>query len=151
MKIQIGSIDDPKVQALLSAHLESMHAYSPPESIHALSTEELQDPSITLWCAWDDGDLMGCGVLKALEEGHGEIKSMRTAEAYLRKGVAEAILEHIIQEARTRGYRRLSLETGSDEAFVPAQRLYQKHGFDFCEPFGSYVLDPYSVFMTREF
>ncbi len=133
----------------MSTHLQSMHTFSPPESNHALAMSELADSSVTLWCAWNGGDLLGCGALKALDETHGEIKSMRTADAHRRKGVAQVLLSRIIQEARSRGYSRLSLETGSNEAFLPAQKLYRKYGFEYCEPFGSYVADPYSVFMSK--
>lgn len=149
MDIRPGSIADRAVEALLTAHRQSMSAYSPPESIHALTTSELADPSISLWCAWEGDALLGCAALKALDGTHGEIKSMRTADAHRRRGVANALLVRVMDEARARGYVRLSLETGSDEAFAPAQRLYQKHGFEFCGPFGSYVDDPYSVFMTK--
>lgn len=126
-----------------------MHAFSPPESIHALTTDELAHASITLWCAWEGEHLLGCAALKHLDATQGEIKSMRTTKAHRRQGVAEALLVHLIKEAMDRGYERLSLETGSHEAFLPAQRLYQKHGFEFCAPFGEYKRDPYSVFMSR--
>jgi len=149
MEIRPGSIEDPAVQSLLGAHRRRMHDYSPPESIHALTDSELCDPSVTLWCAWEGDELLGCGALKALDERHGEIKAMRTADAHLRRGVAAALLTRIIDEAIARGYSRLSLETGSHEAFAPAQRLYAKFGFEYCGPFAPYGEDPYSVFMTR--
>lgn len=149
MEIRPSSIVDPAVDALLSAHRARMHAYSPPESIHALTSTELADPSISLWCAWQAGELLGCGALKALDATHGEIKSMRTADAHLRRGVAAALLMRLIDEAKARGYARLSLETGSNAAFEPAQRLYAKFGFTVCGPFPPYAEDPYSVFMTR--
>ena len=100
--------------------------------------------------AWESGELLGCGALKELNPQHGEIKSMRTAATHLRKGVAKNLLSHIIEEAKHRGYNRLSLETGSMEAFEPAHRLYANFGFTLCEPFADYVEDPYSVFMTRD-
>jgi putative acetyltransferase len=104
---------------------------------------------VTFWTAWENGELLGCGALKQLDAGHGEIKSMRTVAAHLRKGVARAMLDYIISEAERRGYRRLSLETGSMEAFEPARQLYARAGFVFCAPFGDYIEDPHSVFMTR--
>ena len=126
-----------------------MHATSPPESVHALDIAELQSDAVTFWTAWDDDELLGCGALKELDPGHGEIKSMRTVEAHLRKGVAAAILRHIVAVARERGYARLSLETGSGGPFDAALRFYEQHGFDYCEPFADYTLDPFSRFMTR--
>ena len=112
-------------------------------------SNELRAASVTVWTAWNGEKLMGCGALQELDRTHGEIKSMHTAQEYLGKGVASRILRHIIDVARHRGYERLSLETGSAAEFAAAHALYQKHGFDFCEPFGGYRLDPYSCFMTR--
>jgi putative acetyltransferase len=125
-----------------------MFLHSPPESVHALDLEALRRPEITFWTAWQAGELLGCGALKALDAAHGEIKSMRTAKRHLRKGVAAALMRHILREARERGYRRLSLETGSPDAFLPARAMYERFGFEECGPFGDYVEDPYSVFMT---
>jgi putative acetyltransferase len=136
--------------ALLRAHLASARKHSPPESVHALDLEALRAPEITFWTLWDGSDLLGCGALKELDHLHGEIKSMHTAKAYRRRGVAARILTHIIDEARSRGYRRLSLETGSPEAFAPARALYARFGFVICGPFANYREDPYSVFMTRD-
>ena len=149
MIIRIDDLTRPEVHALLNEHLASMHELSPPESVHALDIESLREPDITFWCAWDGEDLLGCGALKELSRRHGEVKSMRTVRAHLRKGVARAILIRIIEEAKRRSYERLSLETGSMAAFQPAQRLYAGFGFTFCAPFGDYVEDPNSVFMTR--
>ncbi len=150
MKIERDDLTRPAVHALLSEHLENMHQLSPPESVHALDLEELRAPDITFWTAWDGEELLGCGALKELTPEHGEVKSMRTAASHLRKGVARAILGHIIREARGRSYERLSLETGSMAAFLPAQRLYSSFGFTYCGPFADYARDPNSVFMTRE-
>jgi putative acetyltransferase len=150
MKIVIDDLNGPEIQVLLQEHLESMKLYSPPESIHALDFEALRKPEITFWTAWENGDLLGCGALKELDAQHGEIKSMRTAARHRRRGVAKAVLMHILEEARQRGYKRLSLETGSNEAFAPARNLYAAMGFTYCEPFADYRLDPYSVFMTRD-
>lgn len=149
MDIRIDSLNRPEVGDLLQGHLENMSLHSPPESIHALDREAFRSPDLTLWSAWEDDELLGCAALKELDAGHGEIKSMRTAEKHLRRGVAAGLLEHIIGEARRRGYRRLSLETGSMAAFAPARALYRRFGFDYCGPFAGYVEDPYSVFMTK--
>lgn len=136
---------------MLQAHLDEMHLHSPPESVHALDLDALRRPEITFWTAWDEvGELLGCVALKRLDEAHGEVKSMRTAAAHVRKGVATRLMRHLLQEARQRGYRRLSLETGSPEAFDPARTLYRHFGFVECGPFADYVEDPYSVFMTIE-
>jgi putative acetyltransferase len=148
--IRVDDLSGPEIAGLLREHLHSMTLYSPPESIHALDLEALRRPEITFWSVWQDSELMGCGAIKELDAGHGEIKSMRTASAHLRKGVAARLMRHILEEARRRAYRRLSLETGSAEAFSPARSLYAGFGFQFCGPFADYVEDPYSVFMTRE-
>lgn len=150
MEIRLDDLSSPKVHQLLAEHLNNMHEYSPPESVHALDLDALRKPDITFWTAWDGDDLLGCGAIKQLDPTHGEIKSMRTAEAHLRKGVAAAILRHILDEAGNRGYSRVSLETGSGDVFLPAQRLYEKSGFEVCGPFADYVLDSFSVFMTKQ-
>lgn len=150
MNIQDGGLDDPQVIALLRLHLAGMHAHSPPESVHALDLSGLRRSDMTFWTAWDGDELLGCGALKQLDAGHGEIKSMRTDPAHLGKGVGARILERIMAAARARGYRRLSLETGSGEAFDAAHALYRKFGFSECGSFGDYPNDdPFSRFMTR--
>jgi len=140
----------PDVTALLEEHLRNMYELSPPESVHALDVNKLKTPDITFWSVREGGVLMGCGALKELDAKHAEIKSMRTPAAARRRGAGRAMLEHILREARRRGYRRLSLETGSQDAFEPARRLYRSAGFTVCGPFGDYLLDPNSVFMTLE-
>ncbi len=150
MDIRIDDLRGPEIAGLLAEHLRGMHAHSPPGSVHALDLDALRQPHITFWSAWQGGDLLGCGALKALDAEHGEIKSMRTATAHVRKGVAAALLRTILDEAGRRGYRRLSLETGSGPAFEPAHALYAGFGFDRCGPFDGYTDDPFSVFMTRE-
>lgn len=146
-------VDDPRrseIADLLREHLQDMAVHSPPGSIHALDPEALCAPEITFWAAYDGGELLGCGALLELDRRHGEIKSMRTARAHLRKGVASSILGHILDEAQRRSYTRLSLETGSMEAFAPARALYSSFGFTFCDPFGDYAPDRTSVFMTLD-
>lgn len=149
MQIRAGQLDRPEVIALLREHLQGMAELSPPESIHALDIDGLKRPQISFWSAWDGDDMLGCGALKQLDAGHGEIKSMRTAQAHRRRGVAAAMLEHLLEEAARREYRRLSLETGSIDGFEPARRLYTRYGFDYCGPFADYRDDPNSVFMSK--
>jgi putative acetyltransferase len=147
--IKLDDLSGPEIAVFLEAHLQDMKATSPPESKHALDLEGLRQPEVTFWTVWEQGTLIGCGAIKALDADHGEIKSMRTAPTYRGRGVASRLLQHILQEARQRGYGRLSLETGSMVFFEPARRLYAKHGFEECPPFGDYWGDPNSVFMTR--
>jgi len=148
-RIRRDDLSGAPVRALLAEHLRSMHALSPPGSVHALDLDKLRRPDVTFWTIWDDGQLLGCGALRELDATHGEIKSMRTAQAQRRRGVARVMLAHIVAQARARAYARLSLETGSMPAFEPAQQLYRQFGFSHCAPFGEYVEDPNSVFMTR--
>lgn len=150
VNIKIDDLTGPEVAELLGEHLQSMALNSPPESVHALDLEGLKKPEVTFWSVWEQDELLGCGAIKELDNQHGELKSMRTSSLHLRKGVARRLLEHIIEEAKRRGYRRLSLETGSMEAFEPAKRLYASFGFQYCEPFSDYIEDPHSVFMTKE-
>jgi putative acetyltransferase len=150
MLVRIDDLQGPEIAKLLEEHLQGMRAISPPCSVHALDIEALRQPEITFWSAWDGGQLLGCGAMKELNASHAEVKSMRTATQHLRKGVAANLLQTIINAAQTRGYRRLSLETGSTEDFKPAHRLYESFGFKVCGPFGGYVLDPFSLFMTKE-
>ena len=149
MQIRAGQLDHPEVIALLREHLQGMAQLSPPESVHALDLDGLRRPEISFWSAWQGDELLGCGALKQLDAEHGEIKSMRTAARHLRKGVAAAMLEHLVGEAGRRAYRRLSLETGSMAGFAAARSLYARHGFGSCGPFADYVDDPNSVFMTK--
>ena len=150
MKIIVDDVTHPDVLALLDEHLRDMYASSPPESVHALDPDELRAADVTFWTAWDGPVLLGCGALKELDTTHGEIKTMRTSKNQLRRGVAAVILAHIVNIARERGYERLSLETGSGGPFEAALRFYESQGFEYCEPFADYVLDPFSRFMTRE-
>ena len=150
MEIRSDDLAGPEIRELLAEHLRSMHELSPPESVHALDLAALRGSDITFWTAWSNGELLGCGALKELSPAHGEIKSMRTRSARRRQGVARAMVQHIIAEARARSYARLSLETGSMEAFEPARRLYEAFGFAYCPPFADYIEDPNSSFMTLE-
>ena len=138
----------PEVAALLSVHLSHSARHSPPGSMHALGVEALRSPGIAFWTARSGPVVLGCGALKELDSSHGEIKSMHTAEASRGRGVGARILAHIVDEARQRQYRRLSLETGSMAEFAPARALYARFGFRDCEPFAGYRDDPNSTFMT---
>jgi putative acetyltransferase len=148
MRIEVDELTHPQVLALLNEHLSNMFELSPPEQVFALDVKRLRSPDITFWTAWDGDALLGCGALKELSSTHGEVKSMRTPNALRRRGAGRAVLAHIVQVARQRGYRTLSLETGSHPAFLPAQKLYQTFGFEYCGPFGSYRENANSVFMS---
>jgi putative acetyltransferase len=150
IEFRVDDLSGAATRALIAEHLKAMHSYSPPESVHALDVEHLRKPGITFWTAWIDGEIACMGALKRLDAARGEIKSMRAAEKWLGRGVGRAMLEHIIAEARAMGLKSLWLETGTPDPFWPARRLYERAGFRYCEPFGDYVLDPLSVFMTRE-
>ncbi|MCQ3828234.1 GNAT family N-acetyltransferase [Microbulbifer elongatus] len=150
MKIAIDDLSGPTIAAFLQEHIDDMRATSPPESVHALDLAGLRQPDITFWTLWEGGELLGCGALKELASDHGEIKSMRTGAAARGKGVGSAMLTHIIDESRARGYTRLSLETGSMAFFHPAHRLYRRHGFTECPPFAAYTNDPNSVYMRLD-
>jgi putative acetyltransferase len=149
MLIKIDDLRGPEIAALLQEHLADMRAWSPPESVHALDLDKLRSPYITFWTVWDGNTLLGCGALKAQDATQGEIKSMRTAAAHRGKGVAAAMLAHIVQAAEQRGYTRLNLETGTQAQFEPARALYSGFGFTECAAFADYQPDTYSVFMTR--
>ncbi len=149
MQIEIDDPERADVLALLEEHLRHMRELSPPESVHALDPKRLKTPDITFWTVRDaEGLLLGTGALREIDATHGEVKSMRTPDAQRRRGAGRAMLAHIVGEARRRGYERLSLETGSQDGFAPARRLYASAGFAFCGPFGDYGDDPHSAFMT---
>lgn len=150
MKIILDDLKGPEIAALLQEHLDDMRATSPPESVHALDLDGLRQPNIRFWTLWDGNNLAGCGALKWLDAEHAEIKSMRTAAPYKQQGIASKILQHLINDAKSAGVKRLSLETGSMDFFNPARLLYSKFGFEICGPFADYRLDPNSVFMTKK-
>jgi putative acetyltransferase len=150
VNIQRDDLSGREIQALIAQHLRGMHEITPAESVHALDLDALRRPEITFWSVWQGGELLGCGALKELDPAHGEIKSMRTVAKHRRKRVAARLLHHIVEEARLRFYRRLSLETGAPEAFIPARSLYSRFGFVQCGPFADYGPDPNSIFMTLE-
>jgi putative acetyltransferase len=149
MIIKIDDLRGSEIAALLEEHLQNMYLITPPESVHALDIEALRKPEITFWSAWEGTVLYGCGALKQLNPEQGEVKSMRTVSLYRRKGIASALLTHIIDVSRQRGYKKLNLETGSMKEFNPARTMYEKFGFSCCDPFEGYSEDPNSVFMVK--
>lgn len=149
IELRVDDLSSPDVQALVAGHLAAMRGHSPPGHAHALAVDDLRHPDITVWTAWSQGALCGCGALKRLDADHGEIKSMRTAEGFVRRGVGQHLLDGIVQAAVARGWRRLSLETGTGEPFAAAHRLYLRNGFRWCGPFGTYTATGFNVFMTR--
>jgi putative acetyltransferase len=146
--IRNGELSDPRIIALLRAHLDRCRAESPPESTHALDLSGLRGAGIGFWAAWQADVLLGIGALAEVSAGHGEVKSMHTAAPARRQGIGSLMLGHIVDQAKARGYSRLSLETGSMDYFAPARAMYRRHGFQPCPPFGKYVEDPHSLFMT---
>ncbi len=148
IEIRPDDLSGPEMAELIAIHAGTMLAASPPESCHFLPIDGLRQPAVTVWSLWEDNTLLGCGALKDLGDGTGEIKSMHTREVLRGRGLGRRMLEHILAEARRRGYTALYLETGSMDAFLPARRLYEAYGFTCCSPFGDYAEDPNSVFMT---
>lgn len=147
MRIQLDDLTGPEIAALLQEHLNDMNAVSPPESKHALDLTGLKAKDISFWTLWQQQQLAGCVALKQLNAQQGEIKSMRSASAFRTQGIGKVLLQHVINEAKSRGYQQLYLETGAMEYFVPARSLYRSFGFKACEPFAGYKQDPNSVFM----
>jgi len=147
MEIKIDDLSGGEVVSLLEEHLADMYATSPAESVHALDVEALKSPNITFFSAWIENSIAGCIAIKTLSDSDAEIKSMRTAQSLRGKGVASILLEHAINFAKENGYTRISLETGTQDFFLPARKLYKKYGFQECGPFSTYELDPNSLFM----
>ena len=147
MIVRAADLSDPEVLALLKSHLAGMHAHSPPGSVHALEPGALRSPEVSLYAVWEGDDLMAIGALKKIDATSAEIKSMRTAAAHLRRGSAAFLLEYLMTIALARGYRRLSLETGSGPAFEPALALYRRYGFENGQAFGGYEASPFNQFM----
>ncbi len=146
-----GDLDDPLVVAFLERHVAQLRSITPPGSAHALDIGGLKTPGVRFWTAHDDGpgELVGCAALARLDDQHAELKSMRTATHRLRQGIAGQLVRYVLDQARTAGFTRVSLETGSEEFFAPARSLYARHGFSPCPPFGRYRSDPHSTFLTR--
>lgn len=150
LTIHHGELDREDVRALLAAHVAAMHSHSPPEACHVLPAERLRDAAVTFFSARNDGRLVAIGAIKALGDGTGEIKSMRTHDDALRQGAASAILRAIVAEARARGYSQLLLETGSGAEFAAAIALYERAGFIPCGPFGGYSAGPFTRFLSLD-
>ncbi len=150
MEIRVDDLSGPEIAGLLEGHLDHMATLSPPDTVYALDLDALRVPEVTVWTVWDGGELLGCGALKELDPQFAEIKSMRTAPEHRGKGVAERLVRHILDVARQRGYRRISLETGTHADFQPARRLYKRFGFDYCGAFADYSITPHNVCMTLE-
>ena len=149
MDIRIDDLTGAAVTRLLSEHLEHMRAITPEGSVYAHDLSRLRSPDVTFWTAWNGAELLGCAALKELDRESGEVKSMRTTQEWRRRGVAEALLGHLVEEALRRGYTDLYLETGATQKFEAARTLYAKHGFEACGPFGEYGDDAHSFFMRR--
>ncbi len=143
-------LTDPAVLALLQFHLEDMHSWSPPEKVHAMPADKLRAPDVAFFSAWDGNVLAAVGALRDLGAGRGELKSMRAAPEYRGRGAGRALLDRLVEEARSRGIVWLGLETGRPAAFRDAQLLYAANGFTECEPFGDYVSDEFSVCLERK-
>jgi putative acetyltransferase len=150
LRIAEGGLDNDQVLAMLRFHFDTNIAVTPPGSAHVFDVSRLKQPDVFFWTAWNEETLMGTGALKLLDATHGEIKSMHTLHTARRSGVGASVLQHIMDQAKSKGLKRLSLETGSFDFFAPARALYARHGFEECEPFGDYKLDANSTFMTRE-
>jgi len=150
VRIAVDDLTSPETVAFLEDHVSQLRALGPPESTHALDLEGLRAPGVVFWTARDGNEVVGCAALKELDATHAEVKSMRTAAGRTRQGIAGRLLATVVEHARAAGYRRLSLETGSDEFFAPARALYARHGFVECPPFADYRPDPLSTFMTLE-
>jgi putative acetyltransferase len=147
MQIETDDLSRREVHALLEEHLANMYELTPADRVYALDLSKLKRPDITVWTVWDDAQLLGIGALRELDARHGEIKSMRTPKSARRRGAGRAVLQHIVNTAKERGYERLSLETGSHAGFGAAQALYRSFGFRECGPFADYEENPHSVFM----
>ena len=147
--VRQDDLSSAEVHLLIAEHLSGMHSTSPPGHVNALAIQNLKAPGVTFWTAWVDGLLCGCGALKELDPLTGEVKSMRTRSAFLRRGVGQAILDEIVRTACQRGYSRLLLETGTGPAFEPAHGLYRRNGFEWSGPFGEYTATNFNVFMAR--
>ena len=145
-RIVPADLDDPRVAELLRYHHAEAHAGSPSGFAFALDIDALRDPAISVFAGWRGDTLATIGALRAMGDGTGEVKSMRTAPGELRQGHAQAMLSHLIAEARGRGWTRLLLETGNNDAFVAARRLYARNGFEGCGPFGDYRASDFNVF-----
>ena len=150
MKSIENNFDEPQVNELLTKHFIELRSVSPPGSTHVLDIPGLKDPTIRFWSLWDGDNLVGCGALKLLEKGHGEFKSIRVADKFRKNGMGEKIISHLIDQAKQIGIKKISIETGSGEFFIPARKLFKKFGFKPCKPFANYKYDPNSCYFNLE-
>ena len=150
MKSIEGNFEHPKVNDLLIKHFKELKSVSPEGSAHVLDISGLQVPSIKFWSIWDENTLIGCGALKFLDENHGEFKSIRVIDDFRKKGYGFKIINHLIEEAKKLDVKKLSLETGSGDFFLPARKLFQKVGFEKCSPFAHYKEDTNSCYMSLD-
>lgn len=144
LRFVAGNLDHPDVVALLQLHLDSAHANSPAEMVHALDLSALRDRHVTFWSVWDGEGLAGMGALKRIDDARAEIKSMRVVPDRLRRGIGAAMLDHLLREARARGFAWVGLETGGNDAFAPARAMYERAGFAPCEGFGDYQVGEFT-------
>ena len=149
MKIVVDDLSGPEIAAFLDEHVQQMRSITPVEAAYALDLDGLRRPEVTFWSVLDGDTLVGCAAIKRLDADHAELKSMRTAPARQRTGIAGRLLGHVITEARILGFTRLNLETGTADFFRPARMLYEKFGFAYCAPFADYRPGPHNTFMTR--
>ena len=149
LTIRSDDLSGPEIAHLLATHRNAAIELSPEGAMHAFDLDALKQSDITLWSAWIGDEIAGCGALREISSTHGELKSMRTVGIHVRKGVAAALLGHMLDVARERGYERLSLETGKTDDFVAARAFYTRFGFQPCPPFGDYRDDGFSLCMTR--
>ena len=149
MKSIEGNFNNPKVNELLTKHFIELRSVSPAGSTHVLDITGLKDQSIKFWSLWDNDELIGCGALKFLDKIHGEFKSIRVVDKFRKKGAGEKIFNHLIEEAKKLGIKKLSIETGSGKFFEPARKLFINFGFQPCLPFAHYKEDPNSCFYTK--
>ena len=144
-----GNFDNPDVNNLLKKHFIELRAASPEGSAHVLDIEGLKDTSIKFWSLWDDNNLIGCGALKILEKNHGEFKSIRIHDNFRNKGQGIKVINHLINEAMKLKIKKLSIETGAGDFFLPARKLFKKCQFEECQPFAHYKEDANSVYLTK--
>ncbi|WP_420548838.1 GNAT family N-acetyltransferase [Curvivirga sp.] len=150
MEIKIDDLSGDEIKNLLQVHLDTMASISPPESCHALDLDGLRHDSVTFWTVWEENELVGCGALKELGNQESELKSMHTPAKHRGKGIAAKLVSHIIETAKSRRLTKISLETGAQPEFKPARDLYSGFGFIECPPFGEYIYDPNSTFMSLD-
>jgi putative acetyltransferase len=148
LRLEVGDPEAPDVRAVVGRHLGFARSTTPRPYSHAVEPDDLADPAVTLFCAREDGRLVGIGALRELSATHGEVKSMHTVADARGRGVGRAVVARLLDEARQRGYQRISLETGTGDEFAPARALYEAAGFEPCGPFGDYDASPFNHFMT---